>query len=922
MSDSNDHDSSSPLHKLVNGNHHHHDSSPDSLIDSNNSPISPLKPVVSRSSNDTYSSARPMGIRPTTDAQIPAHWILSNAPSASSSFNSDVAVGATYPPPSTSSDTTKSSLEKASKTLTSAKNSSKKHIKKLSFKGKKHPSSLASGEASIVASSLPPSKQPSNDKSNSSKSQSNSNNSNGTQPDNGSVESSHSYSVTDKLIDRLVASSFPTSSFNLETTEKRANYMKSSPNFSIQIMSRNFRNMTARTGVVYETYYMFLHIITWQTSTLTLSVLGLYSLIVLHPKLISVLPFLFVLLYLMVPSYTFRHPPDPTIIFTDFEETVIEEDSDSESSHSHHHHRHHHHKHKQSEPQPAPKPQSNNPSSSTDASSMETILFHKNPSPVVASGPPLGDAVVPKPVPELSREFYMNMVDTQNAMVLYIQAYDYSLQFLRQFAFFEGDEATSSFMYVLLMFGSIISYIAMPFVIRYTPWKLVFLSAGWALAIKCHPKYRDKVLRLKTRIKRTSARGRKTLKKVVTHIKRRSSSTSSSFGLGTSKSETSISGDETTTAKPKTTKTILDDISIDGVIDSEDESYSDSYDSDSSSTCSTCSSKSSISEESEEDSNSEKVNDLDRTISESSTTSSSSDLSLAPSSSIVKLLGEKINLAKIAYAKFSKEFFVNPMNDELWKSIHSYAYKEFHSNSTNDQRQVEVFEIQFSRAKSFYKYLSEEEKKDYHHPRYTNWESSLYTNEPFLPKTKLSLYYPTNSSQAQLQKALSTLETDPVELKDQKLTDEIIASAAASAAVSSEPFIIPGLVSSLREIKPPPFWQYIPGGNWKMDLDVLDWVASRGIALDIPTDFISQEGNEEDYPLQIFSSDGTISIEVGEKWVYDEIPIDLQAESTVGTFKKTASGETNEAPKEGGDIIWMRRRRWVRSCTRSKVVKT
>ncbi|KAF5098543.1 hypothetical protein D0Z00_001986 [Geotrichum galactomycetum] len=60
-------------------------------------------------------------------------------------------------------------------------------------------------------------------------------------------------------------------------------------------------------------------------------------------------------------------------------------------------------------------------------------------------------------------------------------------------------------------------YLLTPLIIQYTPWKLVFLSAGWGLAGIAHPRFREQfIVPLKLHLRDTREKGKKTLEKVVT----------------------------------------------------------------------------------------------------------------------------------------------------------------------------------------------------------------------------------------------------------------------------------------------------------------------------------------------------------------------------------------------------------------------
>jgi hypothetical protein len=260
--------------------------------------------------------------------------------------------------------------------------------------------------------------------------------------------------MVDKLMDRLVTSSLPTVSFNTSDADWRAQNLKGQPPFSINLMTKNFRKMTARTGIVFEIIYTFLEITSWKDPVFTTAVLAIYSYVVLNPRLVPIVPILILLSHIMVPSYMYRHPPDSTFI--------------------------------------------------------------KPINPIPAEGSALADPVIPKAVPELSREFFYNVVDTQNFMVLYIDAFDLALEFLRRFAFFESDECTSSLVFSVLLGSSVAIYLLTPLIIQYTPWKLVFLSVGWGLAGIAHPRFREQfIVPLKLHLRNTREKGKKTLEKVV-----------------------------------------------------------------------------------------------------------------------------------------------------------------------------------------------------------------------------------------------------------------------------------------------------------------------------------------------------------------------------------------------------------------------
>lgn len=293
--------------------------------------------------------------------------------------------------------------------------------------------------------------------------------------------------MVEKLMDRLVTSSLPTVSFNTSDADWRAQKLKGQPPFSINTMTKNFRKMTSRTGIAFEILYTLFEVVSWKDPVFTMAVLAIYSFVVLNPQLVPIVPIIFLLSHIMVPSYMYRHPPDSNFI----------------------------------------KP--------------------KNPIP--AQGPALASPVIPKPVPELSREFFYNVVDTQNFMVLYIDGFDLVLEFLRRFAFFESDECTSSLVFSVLLGSSVLIYLLTPLIIQYTPWKLVFLSAGWGLAGISHPRFREQfIVQLKMHLRDTREKGKKTLKKVVTTTRARVAGVRRSVPSGSFASDRSVIFDNASVA--------------------------------------------------------------------------------------------------------------------------------------------------------------------------------------------------------------------------------------------------------------------------------------------------------------------------------------------------------------------------------------
>lgn len=238
---------------------------------------------------------------------------------------------------------------------------------------------------------------------------------------NNSRNNNNGTNMTDKLIDRMVTAALPTIDPN--DLNIRIQRQSERPPFSVQLTSRNFRKMTSRVGIVYEIRYLANEFLYWKNPSLTLTILSVYSFICLNPRILITLPSVGLLLCIMVPAYTARHPPPP-------------------------------------------------PSSNIQSN------------PVIACGPPLRPPAIPKPVPDFSREFFLNMVDTQNAMYDFVVVHDAIVEALSWFALFAGDETLSSFFFTLLTVFTVLLYLMAPIIYNWVPWRIIFMILGW-IALAC-----------------------------------------------------------------------------------------------------------------------------------------------------------------------------------------------------------------------------------------------------------------------------------------------------------------------------------------------------------------------------------------------------------------------------------------------------
>ncbi|KAK9367222.1 integral peroxisomal membrane peroxin-domain-containing protein [Lipomyces kononenkoae] len=233
--------------------------------------------------------------------------------------------------------------------------------------------------------------------------------------------------ITDKLLERLFASALPTadalnSGSSMTDVAERLQDQKNRPAFSVPVMARNFSRLNARIGVVFRLQYKILRILIWRNPNHTFSALAIYSFICLYPYLLVLFPVAVILLGFMVPAFVQRHPPPPS---------------------------------------PLPS------------------------FPVPAEGPPLAEARELRPVPELSRDFLMNMRDIQNAMDDFTRMYDRVVGLLTKPTSFK-DERYSSAVYIALLVVGAFMFVISP----YLPWRHILLVWGWTVVCIGHPKAR------------------------------------------------------------------------------------------------------------------------------------------------------------------------------------------------------------------------------------------------------------------------------------------------------------------------------------------------------------------------------------------------------------------------------------------------
>lgn len=150
----------------------------------------------------------------------------------------------------------------------------------------------------------------------------------------------------------------------------------------------------------------------------------MYTFVCLDPYLLVVLPLATALLFIMVPAFLVRHPPPP----------------------------------------------------STSTSSTTPYANYSY------SGPALAPPSTIRPASETSKDFFRNMRDLQNSMADFATIHDALVRIIAPATNF-SDEVWSSSLFLLLTILTTLAFIAAALL----PWRLIFLTAGYAFTLAGHP---------------------------------------------------------------------------------------------------------------------------------------------------------------------------------------------------------------------------------------------------------------------------------------------------------------------------------------------------------------------------------------------------------------------------------------------------
>ena len=206
-------------------------------------------------------------------------------------------------------------------------------------------------------------------------------------------------SLGDRLVGSILTYVVPSDAQDISTDEeggaakkkdRRSRTYVDRPNFSVGLMTTNFRRFNSRIGIVFVLQARMIYLFTWRNPMATLSFLSVYSLLCLNPHLVPLVPLILLLFYIMIPSFMARHP-------------VPKNDPRLEPS---------------------------------------------------FRGPAVAPASRVKPAPDLSKDFMRNMRDLQNCMEDFSRVHDAANDYITPYTNFSDEKLSSTiFLFFFVLSG-------------------------------------------------------------------------------------------------------------------------------------------------------------------------------------------------------------------------------------------------------------------------------------------------------------------------------------------------------------------------------------------------------------------------------------------------------------------------------------
>ncbi|KAI5957766.1 PEX29 [Candida theae] len=245
----------------------------------------------------------------------------------------------------------------------------------------------------------------------------------------------------DKLMEKAISMIIPNEIYDDQTNkmlQDRQMMAKLRPPLSFALMQKNSNNLHQRNSDIYIFFNHVLKYVNWMDPYYTIGITLIITHMILKPVLFLCLPWFLVVVNTLIPHYLMIYPQDPT---------------------------------------------------------FNNEYLEQNPKP---SDQALELAKVPKPVGLFSKEFFMNLTDTQNFMTLQSRVFDFQTWLFADYLYFK-DEQISSVIVLgclvvigahLLWFHSIVMFVMNHIWVV----KILWVIMLWVFIILMHPNQRCKIL--------------------------------------------------------------------------------------------------------------------------------------------------------------------------------------------------------------------------------------------------------------------------------------------------------------------------------------------------------------------------------------------------------------------------------------------
>ncbi|CAK9441808.1 uncharacterized protein LODBEIA_P56760 [Lodderomyces beijingensis] len=258
----------------------------------------------------------------------------------------------------------------------------------------------------------------------------------------GGSDSSNPNYIADKLMEKFIGMVIPTEVIDDHTTkilQERADMAKTRKPLSFPVMQKQSNLLHQRNSDTYIFFNKVLKYVNWYDPYYTLGVTLIMTHVILKPVILTILPCVFLMVNTLIPHYLIIFPPD--------------------------------------------------------SNSLDEYL-EVNPYP---SEKPLDTYLAPKPVAMFSKEFFMNLTDTQNFMQMNISMFDFQVWLFTDYLYFKNEKVSSVILIgcVLLTLSNLYT---MPLLFRFLMnnfWivQTILILQVWTFIIAMHPHLRAKILR-------------------------------------------------------------------------------------------------------------------------------------------------------------------------------------------------------------------------------------------------------------------------------------------------------------------------------------------------------------------------------------------------------------------------------------------